>query len=125
MPQERSTVPMEISTTPVDDVTAVSVRGRVDSATADSLTARLRELVQTGAARLVIDFNEVSYISSAGFRTLLITERVVEQASGGMVLCGITGEMLRLFKLAGFYDLFTILPNRDDAVAKLRTAGGA
>ena len=116
---------MEISATPFENVTAVAVKGRVDSATADSLTTRLSELVRSGAARLVIDLKEVSYISSAGFRTLLITERAVEGASGGMVLCGITGEMLRLFEVSGFSELFTILPNRDDAVAKLRTADGA
>ena len=116
---------MEISATPFDDVTAVTVKGRVDSTTADSLTTRLGELVKSGASRLVIDLKEVSYISSAGFRTLLLTARAVGQASGEMVLCGITGEMKRLFDLSGFSELFTILPNRDDALAKLRTADGA
>ena len=116
---------MEISATPFEDVTAVAVKGRVDSTTADSLTSRLSELVKSGASRLVIDLKEVSYISSAGFRTLLITARAVGQASGKMVLCGITGEMQRLFDLSGFSELFTILPNRDDALAKLRTVDGA
>jgi len=113
---------MEISITPFENITAVSVKGRVDSATADSLTARLVEIVRSGAAQLVIDFKEISYISSAGFRTLLITERAVEEGNGAMVLCGISGEMQRLFEVSGFLELFTILPNRDDALAKLRTA---
>jgi len=111
---------LEVSVTSIENVNAVAVKGRVDSATADSLTARLVELVRSGAAQLVIDFKEVSYISSAGFRTLLITERAVEEASGAMVLCGISGEMQRLFELSGFAELFTILSNQDDAVAKLR-----
>ena len=116
---------MEISTTPFENVTAVAVKGRVDSTTADGLTSRLSELVKSGASRLVIDLKEVSYISSAGFRTLLITARAVGQASGKLVLCGITGDLQRLFDLSGFSELFTILPNRDDALAKLRTADGA
>lgn len=116
---------MEISATPLENVTAVAVKGRVDSTTADSLTTRLSDLVRSGSSRLVIDLKEVSYISSAGFRTLLITARAVAQASGAMVLCGVTGEMQRLFDLSGFSELFTILPNRDDALAKLRTVDGA
>ena len=116
---------MEVSAIPLDNVTAVTVKGRVDSTTADSLTSRLGELVRSGSSRLVIDLKEVSYISSAGFRTLLITARAVAQASGKMVLCGITGEMQRLFDVSGFSDLFTILPNQDDAVAQLRSAGNA
>jgi anti-anti-sigma factor len=100
------------------------VKGRVDSTTAESLTTRLGELIRSGSSRLIIDLKEVSYISSAGFRTLLITARAVAQASGKMVLCGITGEMQRLFELSGFSDLFTILPNREDALAQLRTVNG-
>ena len=115
---------MEISVTPIDNVTAVAVKGRVDSLTADSLTTRLGELVRSGSYRLLIDLREVSYISSAGFRTLLVTARSVAQASGAMVLCGIAGEMQSLFELTGFSKLFTILPDRDDALASLRTANG-
>ena len=108
---------MEIDTASFDTVTAVTVKGRVDSTTADKLRDCLTGMVQTGAARLVIDLKEVTYISSAGFRTLLITARAVEQAKGKLALCGVGGEVKRLFDIASFTDLFTILPNRDDAVA--------
>ena len=113
---------MEIKASPLEDVTAVTVTGRVDSTTADSLTARLTELVKSGASRLLIDLKEVSYISSAGFRTLLITSRAVAAAKGAMVLCGISGEMQRLFDLGGFSDLFPIASSRDEALTRLRTA---
>ena len=116
---------MEIKATPLDDITAVTVAGRVDSTTADSLTTRLGELVKSGASRLLIDLKEVSYISSAGFRTLLITSRAVAQAKGAMVLCGMSAEMKRLFDLGGFSELFAIASSRDDALVMLRTAGGA
>jgi anti-sigma B factor antagonist len=111
---------MEISTDSFDTVTAVTVKGRVDSTTADKLRDLLTEMVQAGSARLVVDLKEVTYISSAGFRTLLITARSVEQAKGKLALCGIGGEVKRLFDIASFTELFTILPNRDDAVAAAR-----
>lgn len=116
---------MEISATPFDDVTAVAVKGRVDSTTADGLTSQLGALVKSGASRLLIDLKEVSYISSAGFRTLLITARAVAQANGAMVLCGISGEMKRLFDLSGFSELFAIASNRDEALTRLRAALGS
>ena len=113
---------MEIKATPLDDITAVTVAGRVDSTTADSLTTRLGELVKSGASRLLIDLKEVSYISSAGFRTLLITSRAVAQAKGAMVLCGMSAEMKRLFDLGGFSELFAIASSRDEALTKLHGA---
>ena len=111
---------MEIHTETLDAVTALVVKGRVDSTTADRLLDHLTATIGRGSARLVIDLKEVSYISSAGFRTLLITARSVEKARGRLALCGIGGEVKRLFDIASFTDLFTILPNRDDAVAAAR-----
>lgn len=108
---------MEIDTALLDTVTAVTVKGRVDSTTADKLRDHLANLVQSGSARLVVDLKEVSYISSAGFRTLLITARSVDQAKGKLVLCGVGGEVMRLFDIASFTELFTLAPSRDDAVA--------
>lgn len=108
---------MEINTVSLDTVTSVTVKGRVDSTTADKLRTHLSSVIQSGCARLVIDLKEVAYISSAGFRTLLITARSVDQAKGKLVLCGVVGEVKRLFDIASFTELFTIMPNRDDAVA--------
>ncbi|HTD90028.1 MAG TPA: STAS domain-containing protein [Burkholderiales bacterium] len=111
---------MELDTALLDTVAAVAVKGRVDSTTADKLRDHLTQLIGSGSARLVLDLKEVSYISSAGFRTLLITARSVEHAKGKLALCGIGGEVKRLFDIASFTELFTILPNRDDAVAAAR-----
>jgi anti-sigma B factor antagonist len=111
---------MDIHTDTIDAVTALIVKGRVDSTTADKLLDHLTAAIRGGSARLVIDLKEVTYISSAGFRTLLITARSVETAKGKLALCGIGGEVKRLFDIAAFTELFTILPNRDDAVAAAR-----
>jgi anti-sigma B factor antagonist len=83
-------------------VAAVAVKGRLDSSNADGLKERLGETVHSGSPNLVIDLKEVIYISSAGFRTLLITARAVDQARGHMVLCGIGGEVKRLVRRPDF-----------------------
>jgi anti-sigma B factor antagonist len=111
---------MEIDATAIDKVTAVAIKGRVDSTNAEGLKDRLVEIVGSGSSQLVIDLKEVIYISSAGFRTLLIAGRTVEQASGRLVLCGIVGQIKKLFDAAAFSELFTILPTREEAVALLR-----
>ncbi len=113
---------MEIDTALQNNVTAVTVKGRVDSSTAEKLRDHLTEVIRAGSARLVIDLKDVTYISSAGFRTLLITARSVENAKGKLALCGVGGEVKRLFDIASFTELFTILPNRDDAVAAAASA---
>lgn len=114
---------MEIDATAFDDVLAVTIKGRVDSTNAEGLKERLIEIVRSGSSQLVLDLKEVIYISSAGFRTLLIAGRTVEQASGRLILCGIAGQVKKLFDAAAFSELFTILPTLDEALALLRCRG--
>lgn len=116
---------MEITETKSGGITTVAIRGRIDSATAGTLKERLSKAMESVPARLVIDFRDVAYISSAGFRTLLIVAKQSEEASGGLALCGISSEVRRLFDIAAFTDLFLILPGRDEAVAALDRADGS
>jgi anti-anti-sigma factor len=116
---------MEITEIQSGAVTAVALKGRVDGSTAGTLRDRLSKLIESGLARLVIDFRDVAYISSAGFRTLLIIAKQTEDADGHLALCGISSEVRRLFEIAAFTDLFLILPNRQEAIAALDKAGGS
>lgn len=98
---------------------SVVVKGRLDSVGADQLKARVAQLIESGTTRLVIDFGQVAYISSAGFRVLLVASRLAEQAKGALALSGIRGEVKRLFDLAALTEMFTTLPDRAQAVTAL------
>jgi anti-anti-sigma factor len=111
--------PMELATMQEGAVVSVTVKGRLDSVGADLLKARVSQLIEAGTARLVIDFAQVAYISSAGFRVLLIAAKLAEHANGALALCGIGGEVKRLFDLAALTEMFTILPDRAQAVEAL------
>jgi anti-anti-sigma factor len=116
---------MEITEIRSGAVTAVALKGRVDGSTAGTLRDRLSKLIESGLAQLVIDFRDVAYISSAGFRTLLIIAKQSSDAHGQLALCGISSEVRRLFEIAAFTDLFLILPNRQDAIAALDKPSGS
>ena len=110
---------MELVTIQDGAVVSVAVKGRLDSVGADVLKARVSQLIASGSTRVVIDFGEVAYVSSAGFRVLLVGARLAEQANGALALSGINGEVKRLFNLAALSDMFTILPDRAQAVEAL------
>ena len=110
---------MELETIQDGAVVSVAVKGRLDSVGADMLKARLSQLIESGTTRLVIDFGQVAYISSAGFRVLLVASRLTGQAKGALALSGIRGEVKRLFDLAALTEMFTVLPDRAQAVTAL------
>jgi anti-sigma B factor antagonist len=110
---------MEIAEQLAGDITVVEVKGRIDSNTAKAFGERLMGLIKDGRTRLVVDLKQIIYISSAGFRALLLAGKVADETNGTLALCGLSSEVQRLFDLGAFTDLFVIYPSRDEGIAKL------
>src|ERR1700704_1745579 len=103
-----------------EDVTVLEAYGGLDSTTAKEFGDRLIALVQAGRSSIVVDLQNIVYISSAGFRVLLIANRATAEKKGGLALCGVTGEVKRLFEIGSFTDEFLICPTQADGIGKLR-----
>jgi anti-sigma B factor antagonist len=116
---------MEIIATQAHEFPAVEIRGRVDSTTAGSLQERLCALARGGPGGLIVDLGQADYMSSAGIRALLVAAKAGEDSGCQLALCGLTGEIQRLFTLGGFDEFFLILPTREDCVAQLRARPAA
>src|SRR6516225_1016425 len=99
------------------DATIVDVKGRIDSNSAKALGDKLTNLIEAGRTRLVIDLSQVDFISSAGFRVLLVASRLTEEAKGALALCSLSPEVQKLFELAAFTELFEIYPARPKAAS--------
>ena len=103
-----------------DDVTVVEAYGRLDSTTAKEFGDRLIALVKAGRNSIVVDLKNIAYISSAGFRVLLIANRATAEKQGKLALCGVIGEVRRLFEIGSFTDEFLICPTQAEGIGKLR-----
>jgi anti-sigma B factor antagonist len=110
---------MDIREEHAGEITVVEVKGRIDSNTAKDFGDRLNGLIKSGRARLVVDLKNIIYISSAGFRALLLAGRSAEQTNGSLALCSLSSEVQRLFDLGAFTDLFVIYSSREEGLAKL------
>ncbi len=108
---------MEVVVTTQDKVVVVEPNGRIDSTTSRDFGARLLDLITAGTARVVVDFSKVIYISSAGFRALLIAAQNSAEKNCALVLCGLSPEIRRLFEIGAFIDDFRIYASRDEGVA--------
>jgi anti-sigma B factor antagonist len=103
-----------------DGVTIVEPRGRIDTNGAKPFGDRVAALINAGTHHILIDLRQIPYISSAGFRALLIAAKAMDAAKGRLVLCGMSSEIKRLFDIGAFTDLFTICATRDEGVAKTK-----
>lgn len=89
---------------------------RVDSATAKAFEGKVLQVVNTGAAKIVIDFSKLDYISSAGLRVVLVGAKMT-RAPRKFVLCGMKPHIREVFDVSGFAKILTIHPDRAAALA--------
>ena len=69
-----------------------------------------------GGKKIVIDFAQTSYISSAGLRVLLKTAKTLHQKSGKLALCGANEQILEVLEMSGFLTMMQHHKNLDAAV---------
>lgn len=110
---------MEIAISTQGDVAFVEPKGRVDTTTSRELGERLGALIKEGRPRVVVDFSRVAYISSAGFRILLVAAKTSMETNCTFGLCSLSREVRRLFEIGAFVDLFRIYDSREESVADL------
>jgi anti-anti-sigma factor len=108
---------MDLSEDKVGGVTVVEVRGRIDSTTAPVLGERLTASLGGPKVRVLLDLSRIEYISSAGFRILLLAAKRADETESRLVLCGVSGRVRHLFDLGGFIDLFPIAGSRDEGIS--------
>ena len=100
-------------------VTVMAVTGRLDAVTAPEFEKKVRGLIDEGNVRLVIDFENLDYISSAGLRGLLVTAKLLKSKEGKVGFAHIKGTVKEVFDISGFYSLFSIDDSVEAAIAKL------
>jgi anti-sigma B factor antagonist len=106
---------MEIATKQYKHCDLLVVQGKVDSYTAPDLTKAIEELNNKGQYTLVLDLGKLEYMSSAGFRALLIGQRNCKRYNRGeIVLAAVPKKVMDALELTGFTPLFRVF---DDVLA--------
>ena len=83
-----------------------ALEGRLDTVTAPELEKELKASLD-GVAELTLDFEKLEYISSAGLRVLLATQKVMNR-QGSMKLVRVGETIMEIFEVTGFSDILTI-----------------
>ena len=96
---------MKINKTENGSELLIAVVGRLDTTTSPQLDEELKSL--NGIEKLVFDFKELEYISSAGLRVLLSAQKVMNK-QGSMIVKNVSEEISEIFEVTGFVDILTI-----------------
>lgn len=112
---------MELTESKHDLTTLLAAIGRIDSGNAKLFGGKMCDLIDSSCQHLVVDLSKVEFMTSAGFRSLLIAGKAASKANKKFALCGLSENLQRLFELGGFMDLFPIYP---DCSSTLKNSAG-
>ena len=74
-------------------------------------------MVQEAQKALILDFEQVSYISSAGLRVLLVTAKTLQGNGAELALCSLDDPIREVFGISGFDSIIPIHDSRAEALA--------
>lgn len=84
----------------------VAVVGRLDTGTAPDVEEVLKESFE-GITKLILDFEGLEYLSSAGLRVILQAQKTMNK-QGEMVVRNVNETVTEIFEVTGFYDILNI-----------------
>lgn len=86
---------------------SIALIGRLDTTTAPQLEEIVKNELDS-VENLSYDFEKLEYISSAGLRVLLASQKAINAKSGSMKIKNVCSDILEVFEITGFSDILTI-----------------
>lgn len=107
---------LQIDESKEGEVAVLRIAGRLDAVTAPDLERKLDGLISSGCGKLVVDFERLEMIVSAGLRVFLALAKKSKKTGGRIALCRMQAVVLDVFKISGFTEILAIFPTREEAI---------
>jgi anti-sigma B factor antagonist len=102
-------------------VTILCIKGYLDAHTAPMLEQELQQLVDDKQYNILVNFDELKYISSAGLGVFMGFIENIRNNKGDIKLSNMNPKIYRVFDLLGFPTLYDILEEEHEALKKFES----
>ena len=109
---------MQISTRTTNDIHIVGISGSLDSTTSPEAQKSL-DSVLVSAKKVLLDFSELDYISSAGLRVLLGAAKHLRASGGKLGMFGLNQSVREVFDISGFSSILPVHATETDALGAM------
>jgi len=113
---------VEFSSRKLDDVVLAVPVGQIDHPNAQQLQQALTPILDdssAGKTALVLDFTDVTYVSSMGLRVLMVAAKQMRSRSARMAVAALQPVVAEIFDIARFRHVVEVFPSVRDALQAL------
>jgi anti-sigma B factor antagonist len=114
MPQETLTI--DVTTVGDDQIQLFGLGGTLDIATSPTLRAALLEAADRAKHEIVVDLTQLEFLDSTGLGALIGAHKRAAEHGGSVRLVAHEGQILRLLRITGLLDVFSVYPSVDAAL---------
>lgn len=110
---------MEVRTEVAGGVAVYRIVGRLDASSSPILESAVGSAFGGENPRIIFDMGEVTFVSSAGLRTILKTAKQAAAAKGGLAIFGLQSGVNEVFEVSGLQRFIPIASDEPGARSKL------
>jgi anti-sigma B factor antagonist len=100
------------------EISVINLKGYLDAHTAPKLENNFTQLIDQKRYSIVVNFEELAYISSAGLGVFMAYIEKIRENNGDIKLSNMSDKVYNIFDLLGFPLLYEIYKTEDEAVKK-------
>ena len=93
--------------------------GRVDGGNAKDFQEALETMLKDNAKTFVLNLENLSYISSAGLRVILLVAKQLQGKSAKFGMCSLSNSITEVFQISGFDKIISTHPTQAEAISSL------
>jgi anti-sigma B factor antagonist len=108
---------LSIETDNRQSVSVMKVKGRVDSETAPELDDALTKLLQNNKNKIILNLQDVNYMSSAGLRAMVKAHQSANKSGGDVRLAAVSEPIEVILRTVGMMQMFKMFSTSEEAAA--------
>jgi anti-sigma B factor antagonist/stage II sporulation protein AA (anti-sigma F factor antagonist) len=97
------------------------IKGRLDAITSPPAEKKILETINRGERNILLNFEGVDYLSSAGMRTLLVINKRLSTQNGRLVISSITPYVMDVLKMSGFDHVLQLAKDDAEGLKKINS----
>ncbi|CUU10348.1 anti-sigma B factor antagonist [Candidatus Kryptobacter tengchongensis] len=105
------------------EVKILKMKGYLDAYTSLQFEEKMKELIESGNYKIVVNMKNLSYISSAGFGVFMAFVDEVRKNGGDIKFCCLPEKIDEIFELLGFKHIFEVLNDENKAIESFEKLG--
>jgi anti-sigma B factor antagonist len=107
---------LDIEDREVNGITVVDFFGKMNTSTSPEAEKFVNQLLDQGANKIILNLDELDFISSTGLRVILATGKKLSASEGKLVICSPNITVKDVLDMSGFSTMFNVYETEAEAL---------